>query len=139
MDWKRNIIFFDGQCNLCNRFIDFIVRSQYKQQDQRFYIASLQGHHAQKYLPQTLTTQLSSVVLYIPHKSEPKIYTHSQAAILILSTLKSYYKPLKFFLLFPPSWRDGLYKFIARHRYQWFGKRSTCRLPTPEEESFFLD
>jgi predicted DCC family thiol-disulfide oxidoreductase YuxK len=29
----------------------------------------------------------------------------------------------------PQSWRDSLYRLLARNRYRWFGRRSTCYLP----------
>jgi predicted DCC family thiol-disulfide oxidoreductase YuxK len=28
--------------------------------------------------------------------------------------------------------------WIARNRYRWFGKKETCRLPSPEERAKFL-
>ena len=41
-------------------------------------------------------------------------------------------------LLLPAFLRDPLYRFVARHRYRWFGKRETCRLPSAEERGQFL-
>ena len=38
----------------------------------------------------------------------------------------------------PRPIRDAVYRWIARNRYQWFGKRDTCRLPTLEERERFL-
>jgi predicted DCC family thiol-disulfide oxidoreductase YuxK len=35
--------------------------------------------------------------------------------------------------------RDWLYNRIARNRYQWFGKRATCFLPSPDLAARFLD
>lgn len=43
------------------------------------------------------------------------------------------------FKIVPQKLRDSLYDFIARHRYQWFGKKDVCRLPSIEERKFFLD
>jgi predicted DCC family thiol-disulfide oxidoreductase YuxK len=28
--------------------------------------------------------------------------------------------------ILPKSWRDSLYRLLARNRYRWFGRRSTC-------------
>jgi predicted DCC family thiol-disulfide oxidoreductase YuxK len=42
-------------------------------------------------------------------------------------------------LIIPAFVRDFFYDRVARSRYRWFGKRQTCRLPTPEEKSRFLD
>ena len=40
----------------------------------------------------------------------------------------------------PVQWLAGdlIYNWVAKHRYKWFGKRETCRMPTPEEQSVFL-
>ncbi|MEL7063535.1 MAG: DCC1-like thiol-disulfide oxidoreductase family protein, partial [Bacteroidota bacterium] len=42
------------------------------------------------------------------------------------------------FMLVPGFIRDAVYKVIARNRYRWFGKRDSCRLPTPAERARFL-
>ena len=34
--------------------------------------------------------------------------------------------------------RDGVYSFIARNRYRWFGRKDTCRIATPAEKARFL-
>jgi len=34
--------------------------------------------------------------------------------------------------------RDVVYRVIARNRVRWFGRRDTCRIPTPDEASQFL-
>jgi predicted DCC family thiol-disulfide oxidoreductase YuxK len=42
-------------------------------------------------------------------------------------------------LIIPWPWRDFVYQFVADHRYLWFGKRDSCRIPTPFERAQFLD
>jgi predicted DCC family thiol-disulfide oxidoreductase YuxK len=41
--------------------------------------------------------------------------------------------------LLPRPLRDWLYNRIARNRYDWFGRRDVCYVPTPELRSRFLD
>ena len=48
------------------------------------------------------------------------------------------YMELNAFLAVPPRVRDAVYRYVAENRYRWFGKRETCRLPTPEERARFL-
>jgi predicted DCC family thiol-disulfide oxidoreductase YuxK len=38
----------------------------------------------------------------------------------------------------PRGWRDAAYDWVARNRYRLFGRRSSCRLPTPQERARFL-
>lgn len=40
--------------------------------------------------------------------------------------------------LFPVSVRNSLYRFIARNRYRWFGKKDACYLPSPGLAERFL-
>jgi predicted DCC family thiol-disulfide oxidoreductase YuxK len=35
-------------------------------------------------------------------------------------------------------WRP-LYRWIARNRYRWFGKRDHCRIPSAQHREQFLD
>ncbi len=40
--------------------------------------------------------------------------------------------------LVPRFVRGPIYDWVARHRYRWFGRHDTCRLPAPEERAVFL-
>tara|TARA_Y100000590_G_C15454982_1_gene914191 strand:- start:61 stop:447 length:387 start_codon:yes stop_codon:yes gene_type:complete len=127
-----NIIFFDGVCNLCDSFISFLVGLGLPQQ---MKIASLQGEKAKELLEEKERRELSSV-LYL---REGRTWRESTAVLYILSDLKWYFFPLKAFLIIPSFLRDALYRYIAKNRYRWFGKRETCRMPTPAEKNHFLD
>ena len=63
----------------------------------------------------------------------------ASAALKILVRLRGAYFLMGVFFLVPKFLRDPVYRFIGNHRYSWFGKRETCRLPTPEERARFLD
>jgi predicted DCC family thiol-disulfide oxidoreductase YuxK len=38
----------------------------------------------------------------------------------------------------PAFIREPIYKWIARNRYKWFGKKEECMVPSPEIKSRFL-
>lgn len=140
----EKIIFFDGVCNLCNRFIDYVVSHD---KNHQYKIASLQGNTAKRMLFNQVhndsqnansdqnSENLDSVVLL----ENGKTYKKSAAAIRILAQLSPLYVPLKIFLPLPAELRDLGYDLVAANRYGLFGKKETCRLPTPEEKAFFLD
>lgn len=137
------IIFYDGLCNLCNGFIDFVIQNETKNKTkneakERIIFAPLQGSTAAQYLSPEQRSSLDSV-LVLELKSQ-KILRESQAILKVLSQMNFPWKGLGFLgFLFPLKIRDGLYRWIARHRIAWFGSRSTCRIPSPEERSRFLD
>ena len=67
-----------------------------------------------------------------------KVYQRSDAVLRIARNLRAPWPVLYAFIVFPRFLRDAVYKFIAQHRYLWFGRTETCRVPTPELRARFL-
>ena len=130
----RQTIFFDGVCNLCNRWVNWIIDHDGREQ---FTFASLQSTYARKLLhglgvyPETL----EGVVFFRADKA----YQKSDAVLEIAKQMGGIWKLLYAFRILPRSFRDGVYDVIARNRYRWFGKRSSCRVPSPHLKKRFLD
>ncbi len=130
---SQTVILFDGVCNLCNGFVQFVIK--HGKEDQ-FFFAALQSEYAHQQFKR-LNYQLeglASVVLI----EDNKIYTQSTAALKILKRMKGLYPLLYAFIIIPPFIRDAVYKWIAKNRYKWFGKTDSCMIPTPELKSRFL-
>ena len=130
---QEKIILFDGVCNLCNGSVQFVIK---KDHQKFFKFAALQSDFAQDFLDkQGLNpNELKSIILI----DGEQVYTQSDAALNILKALKGYQFTAKFLLLFPRFLRDFVYRIIAKNRYQWFGKKQQCMVPTPELRSRFL-
>lgn len=124
---------FDGVCNLCNASVDFIIRHDKRG---RFRFTANQ-HEAGK---QILAAQglapdsADTVFLY----EGGRLYSRSSAALRIARGLGFPWSLAWAGMILPRPLRDAVYAWIARNRYRWFGKKETCRLPTPEERSRFL-
>ncbi|WP_426492787.1 thiol-disulfide oxidoreductase DCC family protein [Hymenobacter sp. 102] len=129
------IILFDGVCNLCNGFVQFVIRHDAAG---RFRFAALQSEAGQALLRQhrlPTPTEPDSVVLVMGDRA----YMHSAAALRILRGLTGGWRWLAGLgLLVPRRLRDAVYRLIARHRYQWFGRQEACWMPTPELRARFL-
>jgi len=41
-------------------------------------------------------------------------------------------------MILPAFFRNWVYDIIARYRYNWFGKKESCMIPTPELKGKFL-
>lgn len=129
---EKKVILFDGVCNLCNGFVNFLIDRDTKGV---LRYASLQSDFGQDVLkhfdmpPDNLDT-----VVFIENG---KFYTRSTAALRICRYLPKY-SFLYGFILVPRFIRDGVYKLISRYRYSWFGKEEACRMPTPELKARFL-
>jgi predicted DCC family thiol-disulfide oxidoreductase YuxK len=126
------VIFFDGVCGLCNAWVDFVVA---RDRQGRFRFSPLQGEAARDWLQMTPETSLDSVALV----DAAGVHRKSDAVWRILAQLGGVWRPLAWLLrLMPRPVRDWGYDFVARRRYKWFGKKETCRLPTPAERERFL-
>lgn len=129
------VILFDGVCNLCNGFVQFIIRHDAAGQ---FRFAALQSVAGQELLRKhqlPMPAKPDSVVLL----AEGQAYTHSAAALGILARLGGRWAALaRVGRWFPRSLRDAVYRLIARNRYRWFGRQESCWRPTPELQSRFL-
>jgi predicted DCC family thiol-disulfide oxidoreductase YuxK len=127
---SRRIVFFDGICNLCNFSVDFLMRHD---KHHLLFFSPLQGKTAAEMkLPLTLNVDS---FFYLRNN---KLYAESTAAIRVLADLGFWWKWVYVFLVIPPFLRNPVYRWIARNRYRWFGKRSSCRFPTEEEKRHFL-
>ena len=132
-----DIILFDGVCNLCNGFVQFVIRHDAAG---RFRFAALQSAAGQAVLAThgmdaaAVAAAPDSVLL----QHDGKLYAHSEAVLRIAQGLGGPWRALLLGRLLPRAWRDAAYRFVARHRYRWFGRQESCWLPTPELKARFL-
>ncbi len=62
-----------------------------------------------------------------------QLMVKSDAILAILFDLGGIYRFSYVFYLIPTFIRNEIYNFIAKKRYQWFGKRQTCKLPVSDQ------
>lgn len=128
----RPIIFFDGECVLCNRFVDIML---YLDPQANLAIAPLQGETAKELLPPLPDNRKEWTIYYF---DESGLYSRSEAFVRICQRLNNWVSILSLIALLPLPVRDGLYNIIASNRYNLFGRKPTCRMPEPDEQVHFL-
>ena len=129
----HSIILFDGVCNLCNGAVNFVIK---RDPGNVFKFAPLQEKQGALLLKTHAIDiqKLDSIVLI----ENGNVYTKSSAALRIARKMSNLW-PLFFVLLIIPSFiRDGVYDFIAKNRYKWFGKKEQCMIPTLGLKEKFL-
>jgi predicted DCC family thiol-disulfide oxidoreductase YuxK len=129
----HSIILFDGVCNLCNGAVNFVIK---RDPGNVFKFTPLQEKQGVLLLKKHAidAQELDSIVLV----ENKKVYTKSSAALRIARKMSNLW-PLFFVLLIIPRFiRDGVYDFIAKNRYKWFGKKEQCMIPTPGLREKFL-
>ena len=127
------VLLFDGVCNLCNAGVNFLLNHD---PAGHFKFAALQSEAGQGLLAgcKLPTDEFKSFVLV----EDGRCYQRSEAALRVARRLPGAWRLLYGFILLPTPLRDALYDLVARNRYRWFGRRDTCRLPTPELRARFL-
>lgn len=131
---KYTIVFFDGVCNLCNSVVSALVD---RDRNRKLRYAALQGKTAESVLTNADRRELSSVIVL----KNSRLYKRSDAVIEILLELPDAWPRFiaKVMRAIPRPLRDLGYFLVARWRYKIFGRKETCRIPSPEEKSLFLD
>ncbi|MEO8233472.1 MAG: thiol-disulfide oxidoreductase DCC family protein [Ignavibacteriota bacterium] len=127
------IILFDGVCNFCNYWVNFIID---RDRQNVFKFAALQSEKGKELIEKFNLPKddFDSFILI----SQNKVFKKSVAAFEILKHLNSWTKiiyPIKFL---PIAVNDFFYDLIAKNRYKFFGRKDVCRIPTKDEIKRFL-
>jgi predicted DCC family thiol-disulfide oxidoreductase YuxK len=131
----KKIILFDGVCNLCEASVQFVIKYDKKDVFRFVALQSELGKEIIKHIGLE-NKNIDSVILY-----EPGIaYNYKSAAALeIAKNLGGFFHLGTVFKLIPNGLRNLLYDYIAKNRYQWYGKKESCLVPTLELKSKFLE
>jgi predicted DCC family thiol-disulfide oxidoreductase YuxK len=126
-------VLFDGVCNLCNGAVRFIAAND---PAAHFAFLPLQSPRARQLLGERAAEvrEPDTIVLLAGGRR----YERSDAALHIALGLRAPW-PLAFAaILIPRGARDAVYRWIARNRYRWFGRKDACPLPPPGLRERFL-
>lgn len=116
------LIEFDGFCVLCSRTVRFILKAD---KSRKFIFRSL---------PERRNGSVAETVIVTQENLE---FRYFDAVLKIGRELGGFYRLVGVFRLIPKGWRRQLYLWVAKNRFRWFGKRTTCYLPSGEEKSRF--
>jgi len=127
------VILFDGVCNLCNGFVQFVIA---RDPHAHFRFAALSSDAAARVFRE------AGVVLPIPDTivlvDAGQVYFRSDAPLRIARGLRFPWPLAAVLVVVPRFLRDRVYDFIAARRYRWFGRRDVCMIPTPDLRARFL-
>lgn len=132
LSYDHPILIFDGVCNLCNVFINEIIK---RDENKIMRYTTLQSDTFQqltKGFSQPLETD--SVLLI----KNGNLYSESDVAIQVFYLLGYPWRILYLLRWIPKGIRNYVYRWIAKNRYRLFGKRESCMMPTEEISSLFL-
>jgi len=130
---NHGLLLFDGVCNLCNGFVNVVIDHD---PSGYFKLGALQSEEARPYLDAygVDPEALDSVILI----ENGRVYRKSTAALRVARQLPAPWPAAYAFIAVPRPLRDFVYDIVASNRYDWFGQRDSCRMPTPERTARFL-
>ena len=131
---NKQIIFYDSVCNMCNGFVNTVIKLDKKN---RLFFSPLNGESAKNLLKDQgeKINNIDSVIFY----NNEKISIKSEAVIDIIKSLGSFYIIVSIIKIIPSFVLDGLYDLVAKNRYSWFGKKTSCHKPDKNIISKFIE
>jgi predicted DCC family thiol-disulfide oxidoreductase YuxK len=133
MDTARHpVVFFDGHCGVCNRWVDFMIK---RDRARVFRFSPIQGETAKAYFADTTQDELLRTLWLL---DETGLHNRSTAVFRAFKRLPWPWRAASLLLVVPRSIRDWGYDWFARNRFRFAGRSETCRIPTADERARFL-
>jgi predicted DCC family thiol-disulfide oxidoreductase YuxK len=118
------VIVFDSICHVCTGGVRFLERHRI---EPPFELIPMQSTEGKALLSQHGIDPADPTTFLVLDRG--LVLTQSDASIHIMAAIGGLWRLVVVARVIPRSWRDGLYRLLARNRYRWFGRRGTCYLP----------
>lgn len=113
--------------------VNFVIKNDSKA---NIKFAPLQSNTGQTLRIQYSIDPKADTLVFI---EKNKAYTYARAAIRVCKYLDWPAKMLYAFIIIPSFISNSIYKWIAKNRYKWFGKKETCMIPNEDIKFRFLE
>ena len=130
----RDIVFFDGDCGLCDAFVQYVLR---KDAQHVFWFSPLQGDLAAREMTGLDLSPSSLRTVYV-RTCDGRWLSRSAAVLYVLDRLSTLWFVRALGRVVPSIGADFAYDLVARNRHRIFSRPQTCRLPTPGEKTRFI-
>lgn len=133
-NWQnKHIVFFDGECGVCNFWVQWILE---RDKNDQFMFASLQSDFGQNFLSERglATKVFNTMYLWKPNQY---YLIKSKAVLQIASILGGIYKLSGIGKIFPTFLSDSVYDIVSRNRMKLANQK--CYLPTPHQRGKFIE
>jgi len=121
---EARVIVFDGICHVCAGGVRFL---RWLHVQPPFQLIPMQSVEGRAILVEHGIDPEDPVTFLVLDQGQR--FTESDASIHVIAAVGGPWKMIHIVRLVPRRWRDALYRLLARNRYRWFGRRSTCYLP----------
>ncbi len=129
---SQPIMFYDGECGLCSRTVQWCLRND-KRGIVRF--APIQGSTYAALDNPNKPIDISTMVL----AEGAELFIKSTGVLRLMTNMGGIWKPLgQIGLICPGILRDKVYDFVAKRRLKFFGSADSCAMPSPDQRVRFL-
>ena len=120
---EKAIIIFDGECNLCNGVVGWLLRLL---PHEAFSYVPFQSTRGQQLLSQHgFPLKRLETVILIENES---VLTHSDGFLKIVSRIPKYRLVAALLAFIPRIIRDTIYRYASKNRVKWFGQSNSCTI-----------
>ena len=119
----QDIIIFDGECNLCNGVVGWLLKFA---PQELFSFVPFQSPKGQAYLKQYgFDTQSLDTVILIDQNG---VHTHSDGFLRVVGKIEKWKRVAALLAFIPRMIRDYIYKTASKNRVRWFGNSNSCAI-----------
>jgi len=123
------VLIYDGECNMCSKFIRFIIRVN---TNPNLFITDFNSQWTKENV--TLDPNVDSMIFILKNKE----HIYSNSILHLLAETNIFFKPILIFKLIPKILRDQAYKVLAKNRRKLLNSTSSCPLPSEKAKKMFL-
>uniref|UniRef100_A0A2P2NFQ9 Uncharacterized protein MANES_01G196800 n=1 Tax=Rhizophora mucronata TaxID=61149 RepID=A0A2P2NFQ9_RHIMU len=120
---QPRVVVYDGVCHLCHRGVRWVIQAD---KHRKIKFCCLQSKAAEPYLGLCGLDREDVLRRFLFIEGQGLYHQGSTAALRVLSYLPLPYSALSILSIVPVPLRDAVYDFVAKHRYDWFGKADHC-------------
>ncbi|OMO57333.1 putative thiol-disulfide oxidoreductase DCC protein [Corchorus capsularis] len=120
---QPRVVIFDGVCHLCHGGVKWVIKAD---KHRKIKFCCLQSKAAEPYLSICEVNREDVLRRFVFIEGLGVYHQGSTAALRVLSYLPLPYSALSAFLIIPTPLRDAVYDYVAKRRYNWFGKSEDC-------------
>ena len=130
---NRYIVVFDGVCVFCNGVVNFIIT---RDPGSTFAFSPMQSEIAQSLIKKHhVSKEILNTLMLIKNG---RCYLRTDAILEIAKDLSGFWCLFNIFKIIPRPIRDLLYTLFAKNRYNLFGKRNSCMVPSENVRKRFI-
>jgi predicted DCC family thiol-disulfide oxidoreductase YuxK len=129
----KPVIIFDGDCVLCSAWANFVLRHDHKARYRLLPAQTPLGHALYAHFGLDPLNYETNILL-----DDGTAWFKSEGSIRMFEGLGLPWSIVRTFRILPFSWREGLYDWVARNRFRFFGRRDSCYLSNAKYAERFL-